>query len=170
MADAFERIKSSVNLGIKGIGNKTSNMFGKATLKMDIETILRGIEKDYTALGEAMYKTWAARESLASLQDRLVAIQKKFSQIAELEKQIAAIEEQASQSVSQQMGVPEAPAAPVAQPVSPAAEPAVAPAPAAEPVIAPAPAAPQAVLFCKSCGSKCAEGAIFCRECGQKLY
>lgn len=141
MAETFERIKSSVNLGIKGIGNKTSSMLGKATLKMDIETILRSIEKDYATLGEAMYKTWAARESLAALQDQLLAIQKKFAQIAELEKQIAAIEEQANQTVAESMGVPQTPAV-RSQPVA---------------------------RFCKSCGAEVVEGAAFCRACGQKL-
>ena len=89
MADAFQKLKNSVNRGITTISVKTSSSFEKTTINTHIETIKNEIIKLTSKLGEDVYNCWLnGEDSIMAFSEKmreetvyLVLIIKKYQDL-----------------------------------------------------------------------------------------
>lgn len=139
MADAFQKIKSSVNRSITTISVKTSSSLEKSKIKTHIESLEREIEKTYFAVGQAAYAIWDKGETdYSSLDERFASIKSKYAEIEELKAELTSIDDRDSQIFGTNV-------APV-EPESAAHK-----------------------IYCSNCGAEYEELPKFCRKCGNKM-
>lgn len=142
-ADAFSKLKSSINRGVTAINVKTSSSMEKARLKTQIENVQNEVQRMINAIGEAMYIMYEkGDEDYHRLDEHLAMIQQKKAEIVALQQEINAVDERSNQILGS----------------------------AAQDNVA-VPAAPVAMVnsLCPNCGTPFSEGARFCRKCGNKL-
>ena len=98
MADAFDKLKSSLNRGITTISVKTSSSLEKTKLKTHMESLGNEIQKLYYEIGEAAYRKWANGDTdYGTLEQMLRQIQSKQQTISELTAELNSIDERDSQ-------------------------------------------------------------------------
>ena len=94
MADAFQKLKNSVNRGITTISVKTSSSFEKTTINTHIETIKNEIIKLTSKLGEDVYNCWLnGEDSIMAFSETLDEIKLKFTKIDNLNEDLKRIDE-----------------------------------------------------------------------------
>lgn len=98
MADAFEKLKSSINRGITTISVKTSSSLEKTKLKTHMDSLKNEIQSLYYEVGQATYNKWLSTDSNCSAVDQLCSqIQQKQQQITELTEELSAIDDRDNQ-------------------------------------------------------------------------
>lgn len=98
MADAFDKLKSSLNRGITTISVKTSSSLEKTKLKTHMESLNNEIRKLYSEIGETAYQKWASGDSdCAALEQMFQQIQSKQQTISNLTEELNSIDERDSQ-------------------------------------------------------------------------
>lgn len=98
MADAFDKLKSSLNRGITTISVKTSSSLEKSKLRTHIDSLKNDIQKLYYEIGETSYNKWLnADPDCTALELLFEQIQSKQKSIAELSEELNAIDVRDSQ-------------------------------------------------------------------------
>ncbi len=139
--NTFSKLKSSLDRGITTINVKTSASLEKAKVNTHIDSLREEIRKLTYSVGETTYAMWASGEiDPAKLENILVAIRDKESEIAALNQELADIDERAQKIFGSEEPVPTAPAA-----------------------------APAGQIICPNCGTIYETAVRFCRKCGQQL-
>ena len=97
MADAFQKLKNSVNRGITTISVKTSSSFEKTTINTHIETVKNEIIKLTSKLGEDVYNGWLnGEESVLAYSETLEEIKLKITEIDNLNGELKRIDERSN--------------------------------------------------------------------------
>ena len=97
MADAFQKLKNSVNRGITTISVKTSSSFEKTTINTHIDTIKNEIIKLTSKLGEDVYNSWLnGGDSIITFSETLEGIKEKFAEIDKLNEELKIIDERSN--------------------------------------------------------------------------
>lgn len=98
MADAFDKLRSSINRGITTISVKTSSSLEKTKHKTHIESLKNDIRKLYSEVGEMAYNKWVNSDpDCASLERLFEEIQSKQKSIADLSEELNSIDERDNQ-------------------------------------------------------------------------
>lgn len=98
MADAFDKLKSSLNRGITTISVKTSSSLEKTKLRTHMESLNNEIQKLYHEIGETAYQKWLSGDPDGSaLEQMYQQIRSKQQTISELTEELNAIDERDSQ-------------------------------------------------------------------------
>lgn len=94
MADAFDKLRSSLNRGITTISVKTSSSLEKTKIRTHIESLNNEIQKLYYEIGQTAYNKWCNEDpdntALAQLFEDVKA---KQQTIAELTESLNSIDE-----------------------------------------------------------------------------
>ena len=93
MADAFDKLKSSLNRGITTISVKTSSSLEKTKLRTHIESLNNEIQKLYSEIGKTAYDKWANGDpDCAALEQLFQQVQGNQQTIAELTEELNSID------------------------------------------------------------------------------
>jgi rubrerythrin len=100
MADAFSKIKSSLNRGITTISVKTSSTLEKSKIRTQIETLNNEIQKLYTEIGKTSYAKWCQADPDCTVLEQLFNdIKAKEENIAALNQELVSIDERDNQTL-----------------------------------------------------------------------
>lgn len=98
MADAFQKLKSSVNRGITTINVKTSSSLEKTKIRTHIDSLEAEIQKLLLSAGETAYSLWdGGGDDNTALTAIYETIRRKRGEVAELKTQLDSIDARDSQ-------------------------------------------------------------------------